>query len=152
MNALPAQILPFSPFVLSNTQCDAMPEKALHYPMFRYMGSKKNLLPWIHRVLSGIDFDSAWDPFSGGGSVAYLLKAMDRRVVASDFLNFPSVIVRALGGGLYIFNMKEEALHTLRATGKLDVIGEANIFRLGDDVVGMLESRIWRMTSDANQR
>jgi sulfate permease, SulP family len=59
---------------------------------------------------------------------------------------------RALGGGLYIFNMKEEALHTLRATGKLDVIGEANIFRLGDDVVGMLESRIWRMTSDANQR
>lgn len=59
---------------------------------------------------------------------------------------------RSLGGGLYIFNMKEEALHTLRATGKLDVIGEANIFRLGDDVVGMLESRIWRMTTNADLR
>lgn len=52
---------------------------------------------------------------------------------------------RALGGGLYIFNMKEEALRMLQATGKLEVIGEGNIFRLGDDVVGMLESRILPM-------
>lgn len=96
MNAFPAQILPFSPTIPSNKRSDEMPEKALHYPMFRYMGSKKNLLPWIHRVLSDIDFESAWDPFTGGGSVAYLLKTMDRRVVASDFLNFPSVIARAL--------------------------------------------------------
>jgi len=35
------------------------------------------------------------DPFAGSGSVAYLLKAMGKRVIASDFLNFPSTLVSA---------------------------------------------------------
>lgn len=51
---------------------------------------------------------------------------------------------RALGGDLYIFNMKEEALRTLKASGQMDVIGPRNIFRLGDDVIGMVASRIRR--------
>jgi DNA adenine methylase/adenine-specific DNA-methyltransferase len=59
------------------------------------MGSKKRLLPWIHQVLDGLDFESALDPFSGTGCVAYLMKSMGRRVHASDFLNFTSVIARA---------------------------------------------------------
>jgi DNA adenine methylase/adenine-specific DNA-methyltransferase len=69
--------------------------RALTYPELRYMGSKKRLLPWIGQVLSTLDFESALDPFSGTGSVGYLLKAMERRVVASDFLNFSSLIARA---------------------------------------------------------
>lgn len=73
-----------------------MPERVARYPKFRYMGSKANLLPWIAGVLSGIDFQSAWDPFAGSSAVAYLLKAMDKRVVVSDFLNFPVVISKAL--------------------------------------------------------
>jgi DNA adenine methylase/adenine-specific DNA-methyltransferase len=73
-----------------------MPEQVNLYPKFRYMGSKANLLPWINSILSTIDFESAWDPFAGSGAVAYLLKAMDKRVVVSDFLNFPTVIARAL--------------------------------------------------------
>lgn len=49
---------------------------------------------------------------------------------------------QALGGGLYLFNMKEEALVTLRGSGQLEAIGPDNIFRLGDDVVGVLTARI----------
>lgn len=71
------------------------PARAALCPELRYMGSKKRLLPWIHQVLETLDFESAHDPFSGAGSVAYLMKAMGRRVVASDFLNFSSVIARA---------------------------------------------------------
>lgn len=73
----------------------AMPLRAGQYPELRYMGSKKRLLPWIHQVLDTLDFESALDPFSGTGCVAYLMKSMGRRVVASDFLNFTSVIARA---------------------------------------------------------
>jgi DNA adenine methylase/adenine-specific DNA-methyltransferase len=72
-----------------------LPEQALEYPELRYMGSKHRLLPWIHGVLRGIDFETAADPFAGSGCVAYLLKAMGKRVIASDFLNFPSVLAGA---------------------------------------------------------
>jgi adenine-specific DNA-methyltransferase len=72
-----------------------LPTQANEYPELRYMGSKKRLLPWIHQVLSQLDFEVACDPFSGTGGVAYLMKTMGRRVVASDFLNFASVISRA---------------------------------------------------------
>jgi adenine-specific DNA-methyltransferase len=72
-----------------------IPWQAARYPELRYMGSKKRLLPWIHEVLDSLDFGTALDPFTGTGCVAYLLKAMGRRVVASDFLNFASIIARA---------------------------------------------------------
>jgi adenine-specific DNA-methyltransferase len=58
------------------------------------MGSKKRLLPWIHQVLDALDFGTALDPFAGTGCVAYLMKS-SRRVIASDFLNFSSIIARA---------------------------------------------------------
>lgn len=74
---------------------EPMPLAAGKYPELRYMGSKKRLLPWIHEVLNTLDFESALDPFSGTGCVSYLMKTMGRRVVASDFLNFNSLIARA---------------------------------------------------------
>ena len=74
---------------------DAMPAKAAGYPELRYMGSKTRLLPWIFETLNLIDFESALDPFSGTGCVSYLMKAMGRRVIASDFLNFTSIVARA---------------------------------------------------------
>ena len=64
------------------------PHRAERYPQLRYMGSKHRLLPWIHEVLSEIDFSSALDAFSGTGCVGYLLKAMGKRVVTNDFLDF----------------------------------------------------------------
>jgi adenine-specific DNA-methyltransferase len=46
-------------------------------------------------MLRTLDFETAADPFVGSGCVAYLLKSMGKRVVASDFLNFPSVVATA---------------------------------------------------------
>jgi adenine-specific DNA-methyltransferase len=72
-----------------------VPPQAAGYPELRYMGSKKRLLPWIHQVLDALDVGTALDPFAGTGCVAYLMKSMGRRVIASDFLNFSSIIARA---------------------------------------------------------
>ncbi|MEP1933288.1 DNA adenine methylase [Parasphingorhabdus sp.] len=60
------------------------------------MGSKRRLLPWIHQILDALDFETALDPFSGSGSVAYLLKAMKRRTISSDFLNLSATVGKAL--------------------------------------------------------
>src|SRR6202789_2253224 len=72
-----------------------LPDQALGFPELRYMGSKHRLLPWLHGVLHGLDFETAADPFAGSGSVAYLLKSMGKQVFASDFLNFPAVLASA---------------------------------------------------------
>ncbi len=82
--------LPDSPPVAA-----VLPARALAYPEFRYMGSKHRLLPWIHGVLSQLDFETASDPFVGSGCVAYLLKSMGKQVQASDFLNFPVTLATA---------------------------------------------------------
>ena len=72
-----------------------LPPQANQYPELRYMGSKRRLLTWIHDNLAPLDFESVLDPFSGSGCVAYLMKAMGKRVVATDFLNFSSVLAKA---------------------------------------------------------
>lgn len=89
--ASPSIIAPAEQVVLR----EPLPERVHAYPEFRYMGAKRRLLPWIHEVLSGFDFDTAVDPFCGSGCVAYLMKTMGKRVVASDFLNFSATIARA---------------------------------------------------------
>lgn len=66
------------------------------FPKIRYMGSKRRLMPWIHGVLEGLDFETAMDPFSGSGAVAYLIKAMGRQTVSSDFLNLSATLGKAL--------------------------------------------------------
>ena len=72
-----------------------LPERVPEYPELRYMGSKHRLLPWIHGVLRTVSFETAADPFAGSGCVSYLLKAMGKRVISSDFLNFPTVLANA---------------------------------------------------------
>ncbi|UXA51812.1 DNA adenine methylase [Xanthomonas prunicola] len=83
------------PLRRSKKALDGMPAKVANYPDLRYMGSKARLLPWIFAALNLIDFESALDPFCGTGCVSYLMKAMGRRVIASDFLNFTSTVARA---------------------------------------------------------
>lgn len=70
-------------------------ERVADYPELRYMGSKRRLLPWIHDVLAPLEFDTVLDPFVGSGCVSYLMKAMGKRVVATDFLNFPATLAKA---------------------------------------------------------
>ena len=84
---------PWSPVTDGATA--ALPPRAAAYPELRYMGSKQRLLPWIHSVLAGLDFESAADPFAGSGCVAYLLKCMGRQVAAADFLNFAATLAGA---------------------------------------------------------
>ncbi|MDN5849485.1 MAG: DNA adenine methylase [Nitrococcus sp.] len=72
------------------------PPQAHQYPQLRFMGSKYRLLPWIHKVVSRLTFDSAFDAFSGSGCVAYLLKAMGKQVLTNDFLNMSATVAKAL--------------------------------------------------------
>ena len=51
---------------------------------------------------------------------------------------------RALGGGLYLFNVKDEPMLTLRRCGVVDEVGEQNFFKLGDDVLAVLYRRLDR--------
>jgi adenine-specific DNA-methyltransferase len=72
------------------------PAAASRYPQLRYMGNKYRLLPWIHRTLGSLRFDSALDAFAGSGSVGYLFKACGKQVHSNDFLNLSATISRAL--------------------------------------------------------
>jgi len=74
---------------------NGFPQRVGDYPELRYMGSKHRLLRWLHDVLRTLKFQTAADPFVGSGCVSYLLKAMGKRVIASDFLNFPVVLATA---------------------------------------------------------
>ncbi len=72
------------------------PAMVQQYPQLRFMGSKYRLLPWIHKILSGLSFDTAVDAFSGSGCVSYLFKAMGKQVISNDFLNLGATVARAL--------------------------------------------------------
>jgi len=76
----------------------ALPVRMNDFPELRYMGSERRLLPWIHKQLAALDFETAADPFVGSGCVSYLLKCMGKRVIASDFLNFPTTLAAATVG------------------------------------------------------
>jgi DNA adenine methylase/adenine-specific DNA-methyltransferase len=75
---------------------NGFPPIVRHYPQIRFMGSKHRLLPWIHKIVSSLDFDTTIDAFSGSGCVGYLLKAMNKQVLANDFLNLSTTIAKAL--------------------------------------------------------
>lgn len=66
----------------------ALSRQMARYPTSRYMGSKHAMLPFIHKTLKGLNFDTTLDAFSGSGSVGYLLKCMGKSVTCNDFLNF----------------------------------------------------------------
>jgi DNA adenine methylase/adenine-specific DNA-methyltransferase len=72
------------------------PTVVYRYPQLRFMGSKYRLLPWIHKILSGLRFDSMVDAFSGSGCVGYLFKAMGKQVIANDFLHLCATVAKAL--------------------------------------------------------
>jgi adenine-specific DNA-methyltransferase len=72
------------------------PDVVNRYPQLRFMGSKYRLLPWIHKVLTEVRFDTAIDAFSGSGCVGYLFKAMGKQVIANDFLNLSATVAKAL--------------------------------------------------------
>ena len=48
----------------------------------------------------------------------------------------------AMGGALYLFNLKSEPMEMLRRSGAFDTIGADNFFKLGDDVFDVLYRRL----------
>lgn len=100
-----------------------LPKQVKSFPQLRFMGSKYRLLPWIHDVLSELDFDTALDGFSGSGSVGYLLKAMGKQVVSNDRLAFSHAIATALveNPGVEV-SAEDVSLLLMPNTGKRDFI------------------------------
>ena len=49
---------------------------------------------------------------------------------------------RAMGGALYLFNLKSEPMEMLKRSGAFDEIGADNFFKLGDDVFDTLYQRL----------
>jgi SulP family sulfate permease len=49
---------------------------------------------------------------------------------------------RAMGGALYLFNLKEEPMEMLRRSGAYETIGADNFFAMGDDVMATLKGRL----------
>jgi adenine-specific DNA-methyltransferase len=66
------------------------------FPTTRYQGSKRKIIPWLHKVFSSIEFDSALDLFGGSTSVSYLLKRMGKRVACNDVLHWNYLAAVAL--------------------------------------------------------
>jgi adenine-specific DNA-methyltransferase len=66
------------------------------YPRLRYMGSKYRLLGELDAAFTTKAPGRALDAFSGSGVVSYLLKARGWEVTSNDFMEFPSVVARAL--------------------------------------------------------
>jgi len=66
-----------------------------HFPVTRFMGSKRKLLPFIARALDGIKFNSVLDAFSGSGSVSYFFKNLGKEVSSNDYLAYSYHITHA---------------------------------------------------------
>lgn len=66
------------------------------FPITRYQGSKRKILPWLHENFQDLEFDTALDAFGGSSIVSYLLKRMGKNVTYNDQLKFNHIIGKAL--------------------------------------------------------
>jgi adenine-specific DNA-methyltransferase len=69
---------------------------AMRFPRLRYMGSKYRLADELSERFLDVGGRTALDAFSGSGFVSYLLKTLGYAVTSNDYLQFPSVISRAV--------------------------------------------------------
>jgi len=124
-SGLEARVLPQPQLFDVQLDSKAYPPQAGRYPEFRYMGSKHRLTNWLHSILAEVEFSSVADPFCGGGSVSYSLKAMGKSVHASDFLNFPTVISSAaVANSTCVLNCDDVAYLTSPGFPRIKFISE----------------------------
>jgi len=64
-----------------------LPEQMSLFPATRFMGSKNKLIQDIYEVVEDLDFDTAFDAFSGSGVVSYLFKSMGKTVISNDHMH-----------------------------------------------------------------
>lgn len=67
-----------------------------HFPSSRYMGSKNKIIKELYKVFKKHNFKTALDLFSGSSSVSYLLKAMGKKVISNDYMQFAANISTAI--------------------------------------------------------
>lgn len=67
-----------------------------NFPITRYQGSKRKILPWIYQNIKHYEFDSVLDAFGGSASVSYMFKRMGKNVTYNDNLKFNHLIGKAL--------------------------------------------------------
>lgn len=65
-------------------------------PSTRFVGSKRQIAPWLHTQLKQLEFDNALDVFGGTGSVSYLMKKLGKQVYFNDYMGFSQDLGRAL--------------------------------------------------------
>ncbi len=113
------------------------PARVADFPQLRYMGSKYRLLPWLHDILAELPFKSALDAFAGSACVGYLFKAMGKRVVANDFLEFSYQIAQAaIANSEHRLSAGDLAMLCAEAPGHSDFIERTftNIFFTPEDL------------------
>lgn len=66
------------------------------FPITRYQGSKRRLLPWLYEHFNELNFHSALDLCGGTSVVSYLFKKMGKEVTYNDILKFNYWIGTAL--------------------------------------------------------
>ncbi len=66
------------------------------FPITRYQGSKRKILPWIHEHVKDLEFETVLDACGGSGSVSYLFKRMGKSVTYNDKLKFNYLIGKSL--------------------------------------------------------
>lgn len=66
------------------------------FPVTRYQGSKRKILPWIYENVKDLEFETVLDGFGGTGSVSYLFKKMGKQVTYNDNLKFNYLIGKAI--------------------------------------------------------
>lgn len=66
------------------------------FPITRYQGSKRKILPWIYENVKDLRFKSVLDAFGGSSTVSYMFKKMGKEVTYNDKLKFNYIIGKAL--------------------------------------------------------
>jgi adenine-specific DNA-methyltransferase len=66
------------------------------FPITRYQGSKRKIIPWIYENIKDLQFQTALDGFGGSSTVSYLMKKMRKSVTYNDVMKFNHLIGKAL--------------------------------------------------------
>ena len=73
-----------------------IPSSIKNFPLQDIWEVKQNNYTALYNVFKDLKFDSALDLFSGSGSVSYLLKCMNKKVVSNDFLSYASNLSKSI--------------------------------------------------------
>ena len=101
----------------------------IKFPITRFRGSKRKLLPWIESKLSKYDYTTVIDAFGGSASVSYLLKTLGKEVTFNDKLKFNHIIGKAVIENNRCKISIRELDHLLAEVGKDELSSRSTVSR-----------------------